>query len=438
MENQKKQQHFDIHCHVFNLKYLTKEIKSILWDMFIGKYPDKPYSTKDVKTVSYTDPKKNKPKDSVIHKLKEFIIWFWEFSSAIKGTEEENYLHLKNTAKEAWDIDNFGASPLMMDIYYYFDYPITKDSTLNSINLNLLEEIDEKEFNKKYEEIIDHLYSHIKSGTNDLIQESDLTELEKLIEEAKKDDSHKDEENLLNSMGNFEGLYYSSGFKFHMKNLMKLSNKYKKEVYPFFAVDPRRPGAIESLLDESFVGKNGPFYGVKLYPRLGYHPESEPMMQIFEICANRNLPITSHCGKAGFPPNKYCKYPEYGAPKLFEKALKKFPNLRLNLAHLGSADASNQWAIHIVDMMSKYKNLYSDLSCYTSKDELNFKLTEIWNNENNLKERLMFGTDFDIMQATEVISLQEYFENFNTFKMFTKEDIYKMSSVIPKKFLLQE
>jgi predicted TIM-barrel fold metal-dependent hydrolase len=189
-------------------------------------------------------------------------------------------------------------------------------------------------------------------------------------------------------------------------------------IFPFLAADPRREGILDALKDEKLISKKGPFYGVKLYPRLGYHPASKPVQEILNICIERDLPVTTHCGISGFPPGNFSfdgsgiwKYNDFGDPKHFESALKK--GLRIDFAHLGSSDPTFKWAKTIVSFMEKYKNVYSDLSCYTSKEDLK-EIIKLFGNNATFKKRIMYGSDFDVMNFTDkTISLEQYCRNFS-------------------------
>lgn len=72
-------------------------------------------------------------------------------------------------------------------------------------------------------------------------------------------------------------------------------------IYPFFVVDARREGAVEWVIASGQVGRNGPFYGVKLNPRLGCHPLRSEPVSLFTHCARNGIPITTHASQCRFP-----------------------------------------------------------------------------------------------------------------------------------------
>jgi len=201
--------------------------------------------------------------------------------------------------------------------------------------------------------------------------------------------------------------------------------------YPFFAVDTRRAGVIESIIDGEHVTKTaGRFFGVKMYPRLGYHPMSGTLPAMYEYCAKKNIPIMTHCSGTGFPTwkspsDKFCN------PENFRPALEANPTLRIDFAHFGWSKP--EWAASIIDMMTKYPNVYSDLSCYTSMDNLNDFKKSYWNID-IVKQRTMYGSDYDIFYFTETgTDLDDYINNFQ--KAFSPEELNVMMTVLPEKFL---
>jgi predicted TIM-barrel fold metal-dependent hydrolase len=305
----------------------------------------------------------------------------------------------------------------MMDIYYFFAPPVTAETThISAARSGYIKAVTLDE--KKFEDDFDNEMSRFAEGFK--IRNSDTKDfdeferdLDRCIEECRSDTAYRFE--VRSPL--YGNLKLTSGYLFHMDRLRKLSME-GEPVFPFLAVDPRRPGIKEALRNENLIGKKGPFYGVKLYPRLGYHPAGLPVQEIFDICIERDLPVTTHCGMSGFPSADFSldgsgvwKYNDYGNPEHFEPALKK--GLRIDFAHMGSCDPDFKWAKTIVAFMGKYKNVYSDLSCYTGKDEIK-KIIDLFGNNSIFRERILYGSDFDVMNFTDnKISLEQYCRNFS-------------------------
>jgi hypothetical protein len=226
-----------------------------------------------------------------------------------------------------------------------------------------------------------------------------------------------------------DGTYDISNLKIQINGLRSLSKKGK--CYPFFAVDPRRAGIIEAILRGKFVTKKpGDFYGIKLYPRLGYHPMSGLLPSLYKYCADNKIPITTHCSTTGFP-TWHTKSWDFCNPENFRPALKANPSLKIDFAHFGYS--SPDWSNSIINLMGEFDNVYSDLSCYTNKKELESFKNSYWN-IGKVNQRTMYGSDYDVFYFTDAgVDMNDYISNFKT--VFTKDELNTMMSVLPEKFL---
>ncbi len=396
----------DAHCHIFNLSYALREIRAMLFDRITGRYPE------EVKPSFRTLEEKERSDSDFRKKLFRIL----ELFTSTVRSEKGNLDYLQKKIRDAWGI-NAGVIPLMMDIYYFFAPPVTEQTSAIPVKryagfrtFSLDEEKFEEEFRNDTGRFVEKLKKKQRSRVDFDEIEKDL---DKCIEDCNEDRGYKVK--LRSDL--YGKLRMTSGFLFHLERLRSIVLE-GEPVYPFLAVDPRRPGIKDAISNEDLVSKKGPFYGIKLYPRLGYHPSSKPLQDIFDICIERDLPVTTHCGMSGFPSASFSldgsgvwKYNDYGNPVHFEPALKK--GLRIDFAHLGSCDPDFKWAKTIVDYMKKYKNVYSDLSCYTGRDEIE-KIISLFGKNKIFKERILYGSDFDVMSFTDnKISLEQYCRNFS-------------------------
>ncbi len=246
------------------------------------------------------------------------------------------------------------------------------------------------------------------------------------------------------------------GFYDQLVELSTLRQKRKHDhvILPFLATDPRNPNLYEdflavftdsdkrinktklSELDDAF-----PFFGVKIYPSLGYFPSDPKLMEIFEICAAKNIPVTTHCGGGStrYNNSKWVKgsrmiwkegqleeepyeiKARYGkktgkrmaelfnAPNLWIPVIKAFPKLKLNLAHFGS---DLEWAnyrdglsgSHVdqtLDLITEYPNVYGDISYSCAFDRNLWKIRGWFAPEQFTEERratllrkILYGSDY--------------------------------------------
>ncbi|MBS2097451.1 amidohydrolase family protein [Carboxylicivirga linearis] len=251
-------------------------------------------------------------------------------------------------------------------------------------------------------------------------------------------------------------------YKEQLKELGDLK-KTHPQVMPFIHVDPRREGIMD-LLKQSIEEWN--FEGVKIYPPLGYFPYDERMYPVYEYCQQNNLPVITHCSpfnpvrfkgkkkelikllsKSKTPINtkrkkrkELCAY--FTHPKNWEYVMNDFPDLKISLAHFGSAyyweefldhpGNPDNWFTIIKDMLPKYKNLYSDIS-FTLNEKRFYPILKILLGDDELKEKILFGSDYYMVQ-TETTE-----RNFSIdLRGYLGEKHYKqMAEINPKAFFNQ-
>jgi|WetSurMetagenome_2_1015567.scaffolds.fasta_scaffold35203_2 predicted TIM-barrel fold metal-dependent hydrolase len=196
----------------------------------------------------------------------------------------------------------------------------------------------------------------------------------------------------------------------------------------------------------------GLFIGFKVYPSLGYQPLDErlPFMHdtskdgdcFYARCEQEGIPILSHCSPGGMTTHElpyYLDYDEkkpvyfsdnqqlgessqssrddtavaidrkkfardyffgnYVHPRAWRKVLKKFPKLKLCLAHFGGEEfphgIENDWVKEIADLTKEYPNVYTDVSCWDlgkSKEVFSKILAD--EQYAHLKDKILFGTDW--------------------------------------------
>lgn len=257
-------------------------------------------------------------------------------------------------------------------------------------------------------------------------------------------------------------------YKEQIKEMRKLSTeKYPGKLLPFVAIDPNNPDVFDIFLD-AFSDKGG-FFGIKIYPSLGYLPSDEKLMRIFEVCEEKNIPVTTHCGGGivhttqrvvrikgkeldendnlvtreekhtnlfRLSGGKIAKI--FNDPKNWEPVLHTFPKLKLNLAHFGGTEA---WEImlsdktsnvnRIMDFMYRYPNVYTDFSfnIYNRKF-YNILRRRILNNK-IIRERVLYGSDFYMVTAYGLFRLMKI--DFHT--AMGDEIMHQIANVNPKRFL---
>ncbi len=258
--------------------------------------------------------------------------------------------------------------------------------------------------------------------------------------------------------------------------LVQLEREREGSVFPFFAVDPRRPGLFERRAGEGFLltpllarlkRNGGAFYGFKLYCPNGYSPTDSALTALYEYCEREGVPITAHCALGGFasfassvriegdifrdgsavpfkgvlpfrhhalndPERVAEKAVLLNHPRLWEKVLRRFPKLKLNMAHFGTQPEGTEWRDLIFEMMHTYPELRTDFSCVTEASEL-ARMRDLYRTAGEqVRSRFLYGSDF-YLNLLFTDSMATYVRNFES--LFTEDERSLMTVVAPRSFL---
>jgi len=149
--------------------------------------------------------------------------------------------------------------------------------------------------------------------------------------------------------------------------------------------------------------------GIKMHPGMFSHfPDDEELFPAYEMCEKLGLPVLADSGP--WPAaHVLVEFPspvvgtatgigtQYAEPERWAKVAEAFPNLKIILAHFGSA-----WWDERVELAQKYPNIYFDTSQgFTAPDRIPYGPHRGLAEEDCVRifrkvgvERIMFGTDF--------------------------------------------
>ena len=248
----------------------------------------------------------------------------------------------------------------------------------------------------------------------------------------------------------YPAVRFSPGYLWHMAELVALGQDHPGEVFPFLAIDPRRTG-VDALLDDELLCSHGPFYGVKLYPPLGYLPTHPGLYPVYDFCTERGIPISAHCNDNGLPTwarqiHVWSRHPDidgelvqfghdgpnpsayFAHPARWEPVLEQYGDrdgLRLNLSHLGGdgearryvAGEPDTWTGRIIELMHAHEGrLYADVSYHASADSpaiVQQILHQHGGPDSVVGRHLLFGTDYImVMMHMGLGGLVPYFDRF--------------------------
>lgn len=236
-------------------------------------------------------------------------------------------------------------------------------------------------------------------------------------------------------------------FKQQIDDLKEISKT--RPILPYIAIDPRRAekeGDDENLYKlflDAFTDPNTPFFGVKCYPSLGYDPSDIRLDPIFQICAEKKIPVLTHCG--GESVSTYEKTIELktangyeiinitgnnrkerarylNEPKHWLPVLEKYNELKLNLGHFGGGtswkdygeNGTNERIETILEMMENPDwNVYADFSYGLVENDTFPYLKAKLDSAPNIAAKTLFGTDYwVVLPAGDLLIEQRDFLNY--------------------------
>lgn len=229
------------------------------------------------------------------------------------------------------------------------------------------------------------------------------------------------------------------------------------EIHPFLGINPKvhTPETLGAFLEKWFsgfersregaralfgsmgeraIGDVAPqqsfFAGVKLYPPLGFDPWPDDEVQratvevLYSFCEKKRIPITTHCDDGGFRVLPMEDAWRQTSPARYRPALKKYPGLIINFAHLGNQYSLSlrmtpvtEWRDEIFSLMMQYEGVYTDFSFNgVNPDYYNTLLSVLSKlpakQQAIAETRIMFGSDF-MINLLKVRSYLDYCRNFS-------------------------
>ena len=193
---------------------------------------------------------------------------------------------------------------------------------------------------------------------------------------------------------------------------VELMRRYPERLIAYFGIDPRRPGAADSL--QRAVDEGG-VRGLKMHPTVGYFPHDRVAYPLYEICQARGLPVTFHSGPMPSP-----LYSRFTEPFQFDDVAADFPDMNIVLAHSGQ----DHWPEALSVARSK-PNVYLELSMWQPRwqypDEFLFAIDRMRNTIGI--ERILWGSDFPGLRS--YMSLKEWTDLFRRLPSLGEEYGYR-------------
>lgn len=182
--------------------------------------------------------------------------------------------------------------------------------------------------------------------------------------------------------------------------------RYPGRFFPFVCVNTRREDHFE-IMERALVGQG--FVGVKVYPSLGYRVDSQAMQRVAAYCAERDVPIVTHCSRGGYYRNEQAR--SFADPAHWRPLLEAHPGLKVCFAHFGGATnlvqetiPPDSWTQTILDLMRAFEGVYADLSFHDepmdggSAETHYFRHLEALLGDAVTGKRVLFGSDWFLVR----------------------------------------
>lgn len=231
-------------------------------------------------------------------------------------------------------------------------------------------------------------------------------------------------------------------FNEQQNDLMEAALQRPGRVFPFFAVNPKRPDHFELMKDAL---ENKGFVGIKLYPSLGYKVTHPKLMDLYAYCEEHDTPLLMHCNHSGFYVEE--AFIEYCNPDHWTPILDQHPGLKLCFAHFDGHESlslpgglqGDTWGKKILEMMEHdtYTGIYADISYHTDMmhepglEEHYLKTLKELMDRPIVQDRILFGTDSWLLRLN---MSDELFWSYFRGKL-SKKHFHRMASSNAKAFL---
>lgn len=162
-------------------------------------------------------------------------------------------------------------------------------------------------------------------------------------------------------------------------------DQHPEKLIGFASVDPKRPNAPYILEDAI---KNLGLRGLKIAPIYQhFDPLSLEAFALLEAADSLGIPVLWHQGTTFVRDAPLI----HSRPVLLDEVARRFPDLRMWIAHLG-----HPWCDELVAMIRKHPNVYADMSALHPRP-LQFYFAMMSAVEYGVADKVLFGTDFPFM-----------------------------------------
>ena len=175
------------------------------------------------------------------------------------------------------------------------------------------------------------------------------------------------------------------------KYVAEYVNRYPQKLIGFAGIDPTERAAVDELRSAKF---DLHLRGITISPaNQDFHPSDSRAMRVYEEAEKLGMPVLVH----PHGPMTEASKLEFGRPYLFDDVARSFPKLRLVIAQLGQP-----WIDETIVLLGKHPNVYTDVSGLLKRPWQAYNAL-VAAHENQVIDKLLFGSDFPYTGVTECI-----------------------------------
>jgi len=182
-----------------------------------------------------------------------------------------------------------------------------------------------------------------------------------------------------------------SGFYTPNEDIAAFASHAPEKIVPFMSVDPAEDNFLDDF-DRSYHDLK--LRGLKLAPMYaGFNPTDRRLDPLYARCQRLSVPILFHMGTTfvRMAPLKYSR------PFLMDEVARRFPELKIILAHLG-----HPWEGETLVVIRKHPHVWADIAAIYYRP-WQFYNSMILAQEYGVTHKLLFGSDYPFSTPAESV-----------------------------------
>ncbi|MGH7213326.1 MAG: amidohydrolase family protein [Tepidisphaeraceae bacterium] len=167
--------------------------------------------------------------------------------------------------------------------------------------------------------------------------------------------------------------------------------RFPQKLIGFAGIDPTEREALDEVRAAKYDLQ---LRGITVSPaNQDFHPSDSRAMRVYAEAEKLGMPVIFHPGGQLTEQSKL----EFGRPYLLDEIARGFPKLRVVIAQMGQP-----WVEETICLLGKHNNVFADVSGLISRPWTAYNAL-VSAHEQQVIDKLLFGSDFPYTSATECI-----------------------------------